>query len=137
MKKCDVLERADVQDIVERFYAHMLEDQIIGFIFTEVAKIDLESHLPVIVNFWSDILFSQNNYQSNALQKHLQLHQQIPLKPGHFTRWLYLFAQAVDQCHAGDNAELMKKRAEMVAKSISAAITDQKKGAMDLVLPRP
>ncbi|MBT8114205.1 MAG: group III truncated hemoglobin [Arenicella sp.] len=137
MNKSDVLDRVDVQDIVSRFYAEVLEDVVIGFIFTDVARINLETHLPVIVDFWSDILFEENNYQSNALQKHLQLNDRIALKPGHFTRWLYLFARAVDHKHAGDNAELMKQRAEMVASSISAAISSRKKNDMDLVLKRP
>ncbi len=137
MNKSDVLNRVDVQDIVSRFYAEVLEDVVIGFIFTDVARINLETHLPVIVDFWSDILFEENNYQSNALQKHLQLNDRIALKPGHFTRWLYLFARAVDHKHAGDNAELMKQRAEMVASSISAAISSRKKNEMDLVLKRP
>lgn len=136
MNKSDVQAHADVQQIVERFYAQMLEDPIVGFIFTDVAKIDLQEHLPIIVNFWSDILFKQNEYTGNALRKHLQLNQLIALKPGHFTRWLYLFNHAVDECHAGANAQLMKARAEMVAKSISAAITDRKKGEMQLVLRR-
>ena len=132
----DVMNHADVEDIVARFYDDMLQDSIVGFIFTDVAKIDLESHLPIIANFWSDILFKQKHYQGNALKKHLELNQLINLMPGHFTRWLYLFTKAVDQEHAGSNVELMKTRAEMIAKSISAAISERKKGDMELVLPR-
>jgi len=88
------------------------------------------------VNFWSDSLFRGNTYHGNPLQKHLEISQQMPLRPGHFTRWLYLFNKAVDQAHSGNNANLMKSRAEMVAKSISAAITDQKRADMNLTLPK-
>lgn len=136
MSKSDVLERADLEQIIERFYDNMLKDPIVGFIFTDVAKIHLQSHLPLIVDFWQDILLKSKKYHGNALQKHLELNQKIALKPGHFTRWLYLFNAAVDQQHAGENAELMKHRAELVANSISAAITDRKKGEMKLVLPK-
>ena len=135
MSKKDVLERTDIEDIVARFYAVMLKDPIIGFIFTDVAKIDLEHHLPVIVDFWADILFKENRYHGNPLRKHLDIHEKMPLTPGHFTRWLFLFSKAVDEQHAGKNAEAMKHRAEMVAKSISASITAQKRGDMNLVLP--
>ncbi|MBL4671288.1 MAG: group III truncated hemoglobin [Arenicella sp.] len=130
----DVLQRSDIEDIVTRFYDVMLKDPIVGFIFTNVANIDLQHHLPIIVDFWDDSLFKQNNYSGNTLQKHLDIHQKMPLQPGHFTRWLYLFSKAVDQSHAGENADLMKSRAELVAKSISAAIVKRKRGDMKLVL---
>lgn len=130
----DVQGRADIEDIVTRFYDVMLKDPIVGFIFTDIAKIDLEHHLPVIADFWSDSLFRENRYHGNPLQKHLEIHQKMPLRPGHFTRWLYLFKAAVDDKHDGPNAEAMKLRAEMVANSISAKITEQKRSEMVLTL---
>ncbi len=134
MSKKDVLKRSDIEDIVARFYQAMLKDPIVGFIFTDIAKIDLEHHLPIIVDFWADSLFKERSYRGNTMQKHLDINQKMPLKPGHFTRWLYLFNKAVDQCHEGELADKMKSRAETVAKSISAAIVDRKRGDMDLVL---
>jgi len=134
MSKKDVLERADIEDIVTRFYEVMLKDPIVGFIFTDVAKIHLEEHLPIIVDFWSDVVFKQKLYQGNTLQKHLDIHQKMPLKPGHFTRWLYLFDKAVNDHHQGKNAGLMIERAELVAKSISAAIVKAKRSDMKLRL---
>lgn len=134
MSKKDVLQRSDIEDIVARFYEVVLKDPVVGFIFTNVANIDLEHHLPVIVDFWDDSLFKQHNYHGNTLQKHLDLHQKLPLKPGHFTRWLYLFNAAIDSNYQGENAALMKARAERVAKSISAALTKGKRGEMNLTL---
>ncbi len=134
MSKKDVLERADIEDIVTRFYQVMLKDPIVGFIFTDVAKIQLEEHLPIIVDFWSDVVFKQRSYHGNTLQKHLDIHQKMPLRPGHFTRWLYLFDKAVSDHHQGGNASLMIERAELVAKSISAAIVKAKRSNMKLKL---
>ena len=134
MLKKDVIDRSDIEDIVTRFYKGVLEDPIVGFIFTDVANIDLEEHLPIIVDFWCDSLFEERNYHANAMQKHLDIHNKIPLRPGHFTRWLFLFFKAVDENHAGDNANKMKNRAESVAKSISANIVNGKRGNMNLVL---
>jgi len=134
MLKKDVLQRSDIEDIVVHFYDEMLKDPIVGFIFTDVAKINLEQHLPIIVDFWDDVIFKQNNYRGNTLQKHLHVHQKLPLRPGHFTRWLFLFTKAVNQYHHGSNAELMIKRAELVAKSISAALVKGRRGDTQLVL---
>lgn len=136
MLKKDVTDRADIEDIIARFYNVMLEDSIVGFIFTDVAKIQLEHHLPIIVDFWSDSLFRGSLYRGNPLLKHLEVHQKMPLRPGHFTRWLYLFDQAVNEQHSGENAQAMIARAELVAKSISAALLKGKRGEMDLVLPK-
>ena len=142
MTSNDVQNAADLEAIVRLFYERMLKDPIIGYIFVDVVKIDLETHLPVIVDFWFDILFKAGQsppktlYRGNTLQKHLAVNELVSLKPGHFTRWLYLFSNAIDQLNQGSNAELMKARAELIAKSISAAITDQKKSQMNLVLPK-
>lgn len=140
MSKNDVAARADIEDIVARFYAAVLDDPIIGFIFTDVAKIQLEHHLPIIVNFWADSLFkirdasSEHRYTGNPLQKHLEIHHKMPLRPGHFTRWLFLFNKAVDAKHQGPQADAMKAKAELVGKSISAALVKAKRGEMKLVL---
>jgi len=134
MLKNDVQDRVDITNIVTRFYDAMLQDSIIGFIFTDVAKIDLEEHLPIIIDFWEDSLFRTRHYEGNTLRKHLDISAKMALTPGHFTRWLYLFNQAVEKDHAGPNVDRMKYRAEMVAKAISAAITDGKKTDMNLVL---
>lgn len=144
MNKKDVTDRADIEKIIADFYVAMLQDPIVGFIFTDVAKIDLPSHLSVIVDFWSDIVLresksstepvAEKRYKGNALKKHLELNELIALKPGHFTRWLYLFENAITAGFRGPNANLMMKRAELVAQSISAAISDRKKGEMKLTL---
>lgn len=132
----DVSDRSDIEQIVTRFYDAMLVDPIIGYIFTDVVKIDLAQHLPIIVDFWADSLWRERSYSGNTLQKHLEISAIIQLTPGHFTRWLYLFERAVDAEHDGINAKAMKARAEMVAKSISAAIARQKRDTMELVLPK-
>ena len=133
-KNRDLETEEDVKDVVVRFYDQMLKDPIVGYIFTDVARIELEEHLPIIVNFWSDILFSQKQYNGNVLKKHLDLNQLINLTPGHFTRWLYLFNRAIDESYTGINANSMKERAESVAKTISARLTERKRGEMNLTL---
>jgi len=141
MSKKDVIEPRDIEDIIERFYEAVLDDSIIGFIFTDVAQIDLAHHLPIIVSFWADSLFKKRGsaadkqrYKGNPLKAHVDLHEKFALRPGHFTRWLFLFNKAVDERYEGVNADAMKSKAEQVAKSISAALVKSRRGEMDLVL---
>ncbi len=132
----DVRHRKDIEAIVAEFYKTTSADPIIGFIFNDVAKIDLTSHLPLICDFWEDALFSgeQKRYTRNTLSVHLELAQKVTLRAGHFTRWLYLFERAVDHNAAGQQAERMKQRANNVAKSIAAALTAGKRSSMQLRL---
>ena len=47
----DIETRADIEELISIFYEKMLKDPIIGFIFTDIAKIDLEEHLSIICDF--------------------------------------------------------------------------------------
>lgn len=132
--KNDISNEQDIRLVIEQFYDKVLNDSIIGFIFTDIAKIDLQAHLTVICRYWNDMVFGSKTYQGNVLQSHRDIHSQMPLRAGHFTRWLYLFNQSVDSNFQGDKAELMKKRAEMVAKAITAKLTESNKKDLNLVL---
>ncbi len=117
MKK-DIETRRDIDDLMNRFYARATSDETIGYVFTEVAHLDLEHHLPVIGDFWETLLFGAGNYQRhgrNPLQVHAQLNQKTPLTAKHFRRWLELFTETVDESFAGERAEFAKLRAEAIA----------------------
>lgn len=117
MKK-DIETRADIDDLMNRFYARAIGDETIGYIFTDVAKLDLKHHLPVIGDFWETLLFGSGNYQKhgrNPLQVHAILHQKSGLNAKHFRRWLELFRETVDESFTGERAEFIKMRAEGIA----------------------
>jgi hemoglobin len=130
----DIVNRDDVEHLVSEFYADVLEDPIIGFIFTDIARIDLQSHQHVIVDFWCSILFKTRDYKGDALGVHQSLDSKVALKQGHFTRWLYLFARHVDNNFSGQNADLIKARAELIAKAIIARLKGLDKRDLELVL---
>ena len=117
MKK-DIETRADIDDLMNRFYARALADETIGYIFTDVARLDLKHHLPVIGDFWETLLFGTGDYQRhgrNPLQVHGALHRKSSLTAKHFRRWLELFRETVDEAFAGERAEFIKSRAEAIA----------------------
>lgn len=111
----DIADRADCEQLVRAFYERALTDPIIGFIFTDVARLDLEAHLPVISSFWETILLGAQSYGGGAFAPHVRLHAQVGLRPGHFQRWLLLWRTTVDELFAGPRAELAKAHAERVA----------------------
>ncbi len=87
----DIENREDINALMRSFYERAIDDEIIGYIFTDVAKLDLEHHLPIIGDFWETLLFGSGNYQKhghNPLQVHALLNLKTPLFPKHFRRWL-------------------------------------------------
>jgi hemoglobin len=114
MKK-DISSREDLLQLVSKFYDKLLADDLINYLFTDVAKVNLQNHLPVLVDFWDSVLFQSDTYHKNAMQPHIILHQKSPLQPQHFETWLRYFNEAVDELFEGDKAFLAKERALSIA----------------------
>jgi hemoglobin len=116
-KQHDITGREDLHLLVSRFYEKLLADSTISYLFTDIAKIDLPHHLPVLVDFWDSILFQSATYHKNAMQPHIALHAQSPLLPHHFNTWLRYFKESVDELFDGnaEKAFLAKERATSIA----------------------
>lgn len=113
--KTDISSSAHVQWMVDRFYDKIKEDKLVGFIFTDVVKVNFEKHLPVMYAFWNNALFFTGGYNGNAMRKHIQINKATPLQKKHFIRWLQLFDQTVDEYFEGEKATLAKERAHSIA----------------------
>ena len=114
MKK-DITNREDLLLLIKGFYEKLLNDPSISYLFTDVAKINLAHHFPVLVDFWDAILFQSGTYQKNAMQPHLVLHQKSPLTKHHFETWLRYFKESVDELFSGANSFIIKERATSIA----------------------
>lgn len=124
-EKNDITTKADIDTLVRHFYTRVLPDPIIGFFFTEVAKIDLEAHLPVISRFWQKQLLGTGDYHGRSFEKHLLIHQQAAITAHHFHRWLYLFKQSVNDLFSGERADVAKNRATAIADSMLKGLDNQ------------
>ncbi len=118
----DIRDRRDLEVIVDDFYARVREDELLGFIFDKVAKVDWSSHLPRIVDFWETALFRSGTYRGNPLQRHLLLSLRTDMSWKRFQRWLDLFFDTVDRHYAGDRSEHLKRLAEDMARVLSRRI---------------
>ncbi len=115
--RADIQTRADCEALVRAFYGRALTDPVIGYLFVDIAKLDLEAHVPQITSFWETILLGAQSYGGGAFRPHAQLHARSPLREGHFERWLTLWATTVDELFAGERADLAKSHAERVARA--------------------
>jgi hemoglobin len=94
-----------------------MADEKIGWIFTDVAELDLEAHIPVITNFWATNLLGAMSYKGGAFGVHGRLHQKAAggLQKEHFERWLVLWCQTVDELYDGPVAAAAKVHGLRVA----------------------
>jgi hemoglobin len=113
----DIETRDDVERLVRAFYTKALTDPFIGFIFTDVAQLDLEGHVPQITSFWATVLLGEQSYGSGAFRPHADLHAKVGLREGHFDRWLQLWFGTVDELFAGPTANQAKVHALRVARA--------------------
>ena len=114
MKK-DIENREDIIRMVNNFYEKVKPDKTISYFFSQVAGIDWEKHLPVMYNFWENIIFHVGGYTGNPMKHHIDLHQKSPMKKEHFNRWIELFNETVDELFEGEKAEQAKLRALSIA----------------------
>lgn len=114
----DLQDRADVVVLVDAFYRRVFTDPMIGPIFTDVARMDLDHHLPIITDFWDTVLFNSKRYRRDLLQLHLALNRRFPLEARHFERWLGIWIATVDEHFEGRKAELAKTQGRRIAGSI-------------------
>ncbi len=126
MNKHDISTRADIELLVDSFYKKVLVDPIIGFIFTEVAQLSWEKHMPIMYAFWSSVLLPPSDYTGNPMGKHFKLDKEVHFTKAHFDRWLELWEQTVNDCFVGDKANEAVTRARNIAALMFHKITEQR-----------
>jgi truncated hemoglobin YjbI len=131
--RADLVDRADVEQLVVAFYETAFRDPLIGPIFTDVAHMDLAAHLPIMCDFWETVLFRSGAYRRNALQVHVALHARHPLTEAHFARWLELWTATVDDRFAGPVAERAKLQATRIAGSMERRLAGGSGSAFERV----
>jgi hemoglobin len=118
----DIQSYDDIETVIRAFYSRLLPDPIIGFFFTDIARIDLQKHIPKIAHFWEFQLFGVRNYRGNVYEVHRELHLKAAMTADHFHRWVFMLHQSVDDLFVGPNAELMKARSTMIADKMAMAL---------------
>lgn len=114
MKK-DIENIDDIKLLVNSFYDKVKADKTIGYIFNDIAKVNWEKHLPVMYNFWENVLFFTGSYSGNPMIAHEKMHKAVGFTTTHFEQWIKLFTSTVDELFSGDKAELAKQRAISIA----------------------
>lgn len=121
-QRTELTDRAGIERLVNRFYDKIRGDDMLGFIFDDVARIDWATHLPKMYAFWETVIFGTGNFAGNPLGAHMRLVPLTEMGKPQFNHWLQLFTETVDELFTGAKAEHIKSCAADMANVIHARI---------------
>ncbi|MCX2477082.1 group III truncated hemoglobin [Pedobacter sp. MC2016-05] len=114
MKK-DIINRNDIVLLVDSFYQKVQQNERIGPIFNQVVQVDWGHHLPKMYDFWESILFGKAIYKGNPMLTHFDINKKAALKNEEFDTWKNIFFNTVDELFDGENATVIKQKAQSIA----------------------
>ncbi len=120
----DIETRDDIAHLMRTFYGRMFEDEVMGPIFLDVAKMDLEAHIPVMCDFWELQLFQKAGYRGGMMAVHFRLNMQTDLEHHHFMRWMDYWVSTLDDLFDGPRATWAKTVAARVARNMSQRLDE-------------
>lgn len=120
---CDLATPEEILELTTRFYSKVAQDNLLGPIFNEVARVDWSEHIPKIADFWCYILFGVKGYEGNPMEAHVKVHSQHRFTHEQFRRWLELFQETVDAGWEGQYAQTIKRKAVKIALVHSRTLT--------------
>ena len=111
----------EISNLVDRFYAKVRRDDVIGPIFNAMID-DWPFHLAKLKDFWSTVMLRTGRYKGDPMMVHLPL----PLDPEHFHRWLTLFAETANEVMPPEHANSIILVSHRIGQNFQAGIAYQK-----------
>jgi hemoglobin len=133
----DLTNREDVEVLLWRFYGRVFDDEVLAEPFTELREQGLESHIPVMCDFWETVLFRAGLYRRSALVAHRDVDERHALYGKHFARWLTLWEQTVDEMYDGPAAARAKLQAGRIARAMHRRLRGADAAELDAMSDSP
>lgn len=111
MEKKDIMTLDDIRQLVDTFYGHIRQDEMLGIIFNQNIQDRWPEHLSKMYKFWQTLLLEEYTYDGRPFPPHAHL----PIGRQHFNQWLAIFNNTVDDLFSGEKAEEAKWRAQKMA----------------------
>ena len=119
--KNDILNRADIELLVDTFYNRVKADLVLMQFFKLV---EWDRHVKIMYDFWENAIFYTGTYSGNPINVHRHIHDKLPLGKEAFTSWLKLFLQTADDLFEGEKTMLIKQKAYSIATVMQMKILD-------------
>lgn len=118
----DLTDRDDIVLLVDTFYEHIRADEKLGPVFSDVAMVNWEAHLPKMYDFWDTVMFRSGRFRGNPIAAHAKLVPQTNMSRETFDHWLTLFRSTVAELFEGEKAGHIVRCAEDMANVIYSKI---------------
>jgi len=109
-----------IRTMVERFYAGIRDDELLGPIFTGRVQ-DWDAHLDTMTRFWSSATLRTGTYAGRPIEAHRFAEPGL-LTPEHFVRWVLAFSRTAREVFAQQDAAVFVGLARRMAISISVRL---------------
>ncbi len=109
--KKDIETIGDIKLLVDSFYGKVRSDLLLGDIFNGVIKDRWPQHLEKMYRFWQTVLLGEHTYYGSPFPPHAKL----PVEQKHFSTWLGLWYDTIDEHFAGAKADEAKWRGDKMA----------------------
>lgn len=119
MKPRATLDEEALGLLVERFYAQVRCDDLIGALFNEAVH-DWPAHTSRLTAFWSSVMLSSGNYKGQPVAAHLRHRGEIT--PPMFDRWLSIWRKVTSELFAAEIAGALQAKADRIAESLRLAL---------------
>ena len=130
--KGDIQDRADIRKLVTAFYERLLKDEDFKHIFLGVMQVDMLAHIDTLMDFWESTLFQAGKYKGDTVEAHLEVHYQHRLNTAHFSKWLEVFNETVNDLFEGSIATQAKQKAAALATIIRLKIDNLEQRRLEI-----
>ena len=114
----DILTLEDVKILVDTFYGKVQQDPLLAPVFNERILDRWPEHLEKMYRFWQTVLLDEQTYSGSPFPPHAKL----PVDQSHFSEWMKLFTQTIDELFEGEKATEAKWRAAKMAEMFQIKI---------------
>ncbi|MBL4635904.1 MAG: group III truncated hemoglobin [Kofleriaceae bacterium] len=113
-----------VSDMVDTFYSHIREHEVLGPIFGQHIG-DWEVHLPKMKAFWASVALGVSGYSGRPMPAHLKLRNEVNAE--HFSQWLTLFRTTLEELSSNEEVvAYFMLRAKRIAQALQNAMFSER-----------
>jgi hemoglobin len=122
----DIENEKDIKLFLDAFYEKVKVDEVISYLFNDVAKLNWDEHMPKIYAFWESILLGKASFSGDVMGAHIRLHQKEKLTTTHFDRWIQLFEETLNEMYEGAVATEAINRARTIRRTMEFNILNSR-----------
>jgi hemoglobin len=114
------LTEQSIATLVNRFYARVREDALLGPVFNSAIGDGWTEHLATLTDFWTSVLLASGRYKGNPMMAHLAIPQ---MDEQHFSRWIELWRETTTEVFGAEISQALVAKASSMGERLVAVST--------------